>query len=387
MIFYAPFNGEKKKLPGSQEWLQNLAKEAQCVVFALRIPPSTQIKGHSQYFIYPESGWHEMVFLAQKKVAEKLGIPAGKLLITGESSGGSMAQQLCNGNPEKFTAAAWAGGSRYSEEINPRDHAPRLIINTYNCPGESPSRRYGQLLRDQGVAVLNISTPPDFSRVKAEHHALNKIVYQLITAYLSGIAELERNSGGQLPPESEWPVRSAQGEYFPSHEFVAIWNEAQPKKSPPNAKLLAVVIADENEPLLREFIYTLGEYGVKTISVSIQGGEFRNVATQYRKELTEHLKDNALPVICIGIGSEAQIGVIAALQLPQNAIQKFILFDMPLDSPFDERRIAKWHKLNPVTVVSYGNSDIQEFPGIVYLPLTERSNREYAMLLKEATQP
>lgn len=386
MIFYAPFTGEEKRIPGSQKWLQALAKESGCTVFTMQIPAERgDAQDRAKYFIYPESGWHEMVFKVQAAVAKKIGFRPGKLLVTGESSGGSMAQQLCAANPGKIAAAAWTGGSRYLDRIAPDDRIPRLIVNTWNCPGENTSIRYAKELRERGLPALDVRTPPNFKITNADHHAPNPIVYRLLTTYLAGIAALRTANAGEIPPSAKWPERDSAGAPLPSRQFAAAWRDVH-RDAPEKATLLAIVLASENEPLLRDYLWLLRENGAQTVVVPV-GEDFQAETGRLKEQIAGLLNHSALPVFLIGIGPAAQPGVVAALQLPRSGIRRIILFDTPLDSPFPELSVARAVERNPIPVVAYGNDAEGNSPGILFRPLKTRGNQEYEKAVREALLP
>ncbi len=386
MIFYAPFTGEEKRIPGSQKWLRELAKESGCTVFTMQIPAERgDAEDRSKYFIYPESGWHDMVFKVQAAVAGKFGFRPGKLLVTGESSGGSMAQQLCAANPGKIAAAAWTGGSRYLDRIAPDDRIPRLIVNTWNCPGENASIVYAQKLRGHGLPALDVRTPPNFKISSPDHHAPNPVVYRLITSYLAGIAALRNADNGEIPPPAKWPERDSAGAPLPSPQFAAAWREVH-RDAPEKATLLAIVLTSENEPLLRDFLWLLRENGARTVVVPV-GDDLPEEAGRLREPLAGLLSHPDLPVFLIGIGSAAQPGVVAALQLPRGGIRRIVLFDAPLDSPYSELSITRALERNPVPVIAYGNDAIENSPGILSRVLKTRGNQEYEKAVREALLP
>ena len=126
MIFYAIPSGAANRKPGSQPWLQPLAREFNCTVFTLAIRSNLNItEDRRQYYIYREAGWFDVVFDIQEKLAKRFGLPHRKLLLMGESSGGSMVQRIAAAFPDRVAAAAWCGGSRYDlERLKKRRHSP-----------------------------------------------------------------------------------------------------------------------------------------------------------------------------------------------------------------------------------------------------------------------
>lgn len=372
LIFYAPFTGEHSRVPGSQKWLRELARETGCTVFTMRIDSAgSDVPKHN--YIYPESGWHETVFRAQKAVERKRGIPAGKLLLTGESSGGSMAQQLSETNPGKIVAAAWVGGSRYQEKIGDMNNFPRLILNTWQCPGEASSARHAEELRKRGVAALDLRTPPDFKVTKPEHHAPSETAYRFLITYLSGIAELMRVNNGILPPAEKWIDRK-----FPSERFAALWREFHAQAEHP--KSVTILFVGENEPLLRDFTWLIRQAESLPVVVPLQE-DLLQERRHCDRLLPELLKETSLPVNVIGIGSPAQPGIAAALQASSPRIKQIVMFDTPVNSPFEEIAIAVLLKDKETPVIHYGGGEAVS--GVTCRPLSKRGNREYAEAVRE----
>lgn len=132
VVFYAPFNGDAPIISkGLKQWHRYYPETLGYTIFSMTIEANVDIvKDPEQYYIYPESGWHDLVFKVKRQIEQKYHLQEKPLLIVGESSGGSMAQQMAAAHPDKVAAAAWCGGSRYAEfkSANP---VPMLAINTW----------------------------------------------------------------------------------------------------------------------------------------------------------------------------------------------------------------------------------------------------------------
>ena len=218
MIFYAIPSGAANRKPGSQPWLQPLAREFNCTVFTLAIRSNLNItEDRRQYYIYREAGWFDVVFDIQEKLAKRFGLPHRKLLLMGESSGGSMVQRIAAAFPDRVAAAAWCGGSRYDLERLKKDGIPRLVVSTWGCPGETISATYAEQEREAGNPVLFARMPPDPVVNKWYHHGPGPETYRLLQTFLGGMAEQLGRNHGRLPePEPET-------EFLPSPLFAETW--------------------------------------------------------------------------------------------------------------------------------------------------------------------
>ena len=385
MIFYAPFTGEQERIPGTQAWLRKLAKESGCTVYTMRIQASaSESDNRKAYFIYPESGWHDMVFKVQAAVAKKLGFRPGRLMLAGESSGGSMAQQLCAANPEKIAAAAWIGGSRYAEQIDENDRIPRLILSTWGCPGEAASKRYAEELRQRGVVAFDLRTPPNFKLENPDHHAPSTIAYELITSYLAGVAASRVANNGNQPPPAMWQAKSEDGLPVPSREFAVLYDSLG--KDPVNPVCLAVVAGKSDDPLFRDFPHLLRQEGAVVVLMAV-GDNLLKERMLCEERLAKLLQDGryrTLPLFLVGVGGAGQPAAVAALRLGNSRIRQIVLFDTLPDSPFEELSITGSLRESSVPVLLYGASG--EVPGITTRPLLKRGNHEYAEKIREALQ-
>lgn len=392
MVFYGIANGEGTRIPCTQPWLQQLAKEFKCTVFSLGIKTNFDIAGdREKYYIYQEVGWFDIVFDVQRKLAKRFGFPWRKLLLIGESSGGSMVQRIAAAYPDRVAAAAWCGGSRYDVEHMKKDGIPRLILNTWGCPGETASIILAKQERELGNPVLIAQMPPDPTLDKWYHHAPGPESYRLIQEYIGGMAEMLHQNDGQMPK------LNAGEEFLPSTIFAASWQNRfrqipfhkmnqvsimQPYGTKP--KQIAVVFgrtSDESRLQMLDALYWLSH--LETIPLQINIGD--NLIEEQKnavKILDRILKEKEwknLPIIVIGFNEAGLPGAVAALANGNSRIRKIVLYGTACDSPFPELSIIENRKRSqiPILVCSEAASEVvlpnTEFRKFSLMGLTNRS--------------
>lgn len=391
MVFYGIANGEGSKKPCSQLWLQQLAREFKCTVFSVGINTNFDITtDHEKYYIYQEAGWFEVIFDIQAKLAKRFGFPKRKLLLIGESSGGSMIQRITAAYPDRVAAAAWCGGSRYDMSRIKKDNIPRLILNTWGCPGESASKILAQKEKDIGNSVLVASMPPDPTLKQWYHHAPGPESYRLIQEYIGGMAELIFQNGGILPKPSKGT------RLLPASNFATSWKQRflpvsfhgskqvfvmQPYAASP--KQIAIVLGSSNgETRLRmlDALYWFSQKDTIPIQVNVGNDLFseRSMVSKILKLVLEEKEWEGLPIIIIGLDEAGQTGTIAALADGNSRIRKIWLYNCPYDSPFSELSIIKNCKNSsiPILICSEEIENEQSFPHIEFrkFSVSEQTN-------------
>ena len=369
MVFYGVANGEGGRVPCSQPWLRQLAKEFRCTVFSLGIRTNLDIaEDREQYYIYRESGWFGVVFGVQEKLAKRFGFPSRKLLLAGESSGGSMVQRIAAAHPDRVAAAAWCGGSRYDAERSGKGGVPCLVLNTWGCPGENASSAFAERERGIGNPLLFARMPPDPMQEKWYHHAPGPESYRLIQEYLGGMAELLYRNGGRRPE------RKAGEEFLPSALFAASWRNrfrAVPFRGADGvllmephaaeAKCIAVAFGSgsgESRVRMLDALYWLSRSGVIPVQVEISSdllGERRNAAKGLEAVLREE-KWREFPVTVVGFDEAGMPGAVAALANGNPRIRRIVLYGTPCDSPFPELSISENRKRSRIPMLVCGKT-------------------------------
>lgn len=368
MVFYGVFNGEGKRIPCSQAWLQQLARKYNCTVFSLSINSDLSIaEDRNKYYIYREAGWFDIVFSVQKNLAKRFKFPFQKLLLVGESSGGSMVQRIIAAYPDRIAAAAWCGGSRYDMEQMKKDGIPRLILNTWGCPGENASIILAKQERKLGNPVLVAQMPPDPTLNKWYHHAPGPESYRLIQEYIGGIAETLNRNRGQMPE------LKTEKEFYPSLCFATSWQNRFQLKSlyglnrvsliqtctrPKRIAIIVGRMTGESRIQILDALYWLS--CLETIPIKIEIGdnllEERMNASELLKRILSEKKWEKLPVLLIGIGNASLPGVIAALTNGNSRIRKIVFYGTSYDFPFPELSIIKNRKRSQIPLVICGKT-------------------------------
>ncbi len=401
MIFYAPVGGEwRRTKPGAQPWLQRLARENSCSAFTLQISSDIDFTDERKiYYIYPEAGWFDVIFKMQRKIAKRFNLPERKLIITGISAGGSMAQNLIAAHPEKIDGAVWNGGSRYDMPSRKSDHIPRLMINTWGCPGEKPSAELTDQLRQRGVPALFTAIGADPELKLLNHHNPGPDYYFLMEKYIAGLIRLRRENNGKMPPLKEWKHRDGL-DYFPDAEFAEVWRKrltVQPPMDrsglfgvyphPGAGDRLAIVFTEKSNaenPLTLDLFYHLSRRGTVPVSINI-GDDLLGGSVRGRRALAAVMGDERwkkLPVYVVGFGGAGQVAAIEAMRYSGREIKKITLFDTVYDSPFPDISIANHRASSRIPLRIYLNN-IGEFAGRK-IPDTEFLNASSSSLTNQS---
>ncbi|NLF61549.1 MAG: hypothetical protein GX574_10395 [Lentisphaerae bacterium] len=201
MVFYAPYNGEAARLrQGLVSWHRDFALQQGYSAFSLSIEANTVITADpARYYIYPESGWAALVFRIQKHIAAEFGLELRPLIVIGESSGGSMAQQMAVTFPERIRVAAWNGGSRYAPFSGSSD-IRMLALNIWGCPGLERTADMVEEGIEKGFNIRHVVTPPAWNETgRFDQHSTWELSHRLIAAFVLQSPEFERLMSS-LPP-------------------------------------------------------------------------------------------------------------------------------------------------------------------------------------------
>jgi pimeloyl-ACP methyl ester carboxylesterase len=227
IVFYAPFNGDAKRIRKElPRWLRRFATEGGCTVFSLTIEADKEpkhLKDREFYYIYPESGWAELVFAIEEHLRKQFGLSKQKLLVVGESSGGSMAQMMALRYPERIASAAWHGGSRYDHFEAPLS-VRILALNSWCDYALQPTIEMVRQTRIIGQQIDFFALPPVYyDNGRLEAHAPAQLSYDLIYEFT-------------LHPD----VYLEHTKYLPSVDFVK--NEYYEYPVNPSKKHIAILL-------------------------------------------------------------------------------------------------------------------------------------------------
>lgn len=229
MVFYSPYAGARKALEKRPE-LRRYANALGMTIFTVEITTDTKYLGDEQkYYCYAVSGWHEVAIKAREKIMEEFKLENRKMLIVGDSVGGSYAQQIAARYPGLVDAAAFAGGRLFGE-IKKNDIS-WLILSTWECPGMANSQTLAREYALLGMNVLQTETPPILPGGPADHlfhHVPSLAAMNLLEDYLSALRDMRKKNGGRIPPSKDWPVKETilgKDYSFPSAAVAEGWKK------------------------------------------------------------------------------------------------------------------------------------------------------------------
>jgi len=380
IVFYAPYTGDAKTF-FSRPWHRYFPEVLGFTIFTMTIEANTEIANdRKQYYIYKESGWYDIVFKVQKHLTETFGLSARPLFVVGESSGGSMAQQLAELYPNKIDAAAWNGGAQY-EPFKSHSNVALLALNTWGCSGIPATTSLKKQAEQYGIKVLCGEAPP----VKIGHfghHAASDMTYKLIHTFIRDIARLREQNNGKIPPIEKWPVTeiiTGEKQYLPSLDFVALWkqlpHDATNKISngnndeliifPQSGKANCIVFfaqdfESSNLPMLQDNLYFLAQAGSIPITIKLSNDYIKDV-DRLKKALDTILLKNewkTLPIHIIGNGIGGQLAAVAALSNGSKRIMRITTLNTSYEHPFDSLSIAMHRSVSSIPLkMIYGKAD------------------------------
>lgn len=227
MVFYSPYAGARKALEKRRE-LRRYANALGMTIYTIEITTDTKfLNDPEKYYCYPQSGWHEVAMRARQMVIDEFKLEKRKLLIVGDSVGGSYAQQIASRYAGEIDAAAFTGGRLFGEAAG--NDVNWLIMSIWECPGMEASRALAEEYLALGVNVLQTEAPPVFPGNPSGHlyhHTPSRITFEMMEDYLVGVRDLRKQNQGKVPPAAEWPVRETIFEremVFPSAAAAATW--------------------------------------------------------------------------------------------------------------------------------------------------------------------
>ena len=229
IVFCAPYVGEREFF--KREFNNYFVKKLGFTVFSFEFKYDENrsiASGRENWYYYKESGWHDLVFKVQDMLLRDFQLTRKKLLIAGESGGGSMAQQMGVYFPEKVEAVASIGGAAF-DEPKEASNVAWLMINTWGASENRKNDDYQTDCRAIGMQVLRSRTPPVWKdkRERDFRHCPGPEAEELAFIFLKAIVELRDTNEGVLPVKEKWPIaRDINGikYYFPSEEFFNKWN-------------------------------------------------------------------------------------------------------------------------------------------------------------------
>ena len=201
LIFYAPYNGEAKKIRHKlPDWISVFAQTHGYGVFSMTIETDKKhVNDEDTYYIYENSGWHDIIWETAKYLRNEFLISEERLIVVGESCGGSMAQQLTARHPEKILKAGWHGGARYAP-MHLKTKVDMLALSTWGDVSAGATARMVKEAKNNHVNILFFQMPPVFRKNgEIDQHAAGKDSYALITDFILGDLEKVKGRLAKLP--------------------------------------------------------------------------------------------------------------------------------------------------------------------------------------------
>jgi hypothetical protein len=243
LVFHAPYPTESVNL--DQNHHRFYSEVFGFTVFSFSMKASGEdLADPKKCYWYAESGWHDVVFAAQKLIVENYKLKPEKLLISTESAGSNMTQRMALANPDKIRAVALYGGADYMEVKTPTPVA-WLVMHGRGDSTLDASVKLTEQLKAVGSDVIYTPTAPDYlNRGQALYYHVPSIQSRsLQAAYLWAIANKPEMD---LPEKRRqlWPYVSSAKEhglvfdnseagrsrldpldlnYLPGPAFAALW--------------------------------------------------------------------------------------------------------------------------------------------------------------------
>jgi tetratricopeptide (TPR) repeat protein/predicted esterase len=385
IVFYAPYAGEVTPLRNTL--LRYFSEKLGFTIFSLNIKLDLNDIGERQkYYIFNESGWHDIVFIAQEELIHDFNLNPGKLLVVGVSSGGSMAQLLGVHHPDKIDAVAMIGG-HFFEPVDKNSKIVWLALNTWGCPNTPDARQFEEQALSQGIQVLRGETPFIMKSKDGthSHHSPSLFAWKLMQAFIRDVAELREKNNGIIPPVDKWPVSDTanlEKQYLPSEEFASLWNqlphdatamfEAETGSSqehitvkPPSGQVRGIVLFVHDPSFyesthIMDNLYFLTKKDLITVPVKMNDDYFMTLE-KIKKTLDFILKNdkwNNLPVYILGSGDGGMLVAVAALANGNARIKRITTFNSEYIWPFEKLSIATYRNKSQIPLrMLWDNSD------------------------------
>ena len=384
IVLYCPFFKDTMLLKGKLP--RRIAEEFGFSVYTLEIPYRREDIGvRDRYYCFAESGWHNAVFEAQLKLQATFGLEKRRLLVVGESSGGSMAEQIGVTHPDKVDAVAMVGG-HYFDPLK-KNHTAWLSLNTWGCFTIPAERKLQNEAKALDMQVLYAETPPSLGGKDGQyfHHAPSSTAINLIQLFIRDVARLRQENGGIMPLPESWPIsKEIAGEtlHFPSEELADAWSllpiaaaksfaddsrnmDAPVYLEPPHDMKpsgLAFFVHDPSyyeSTIPMDNLYYLASIGIVAASVEIDAYS-RCSFERIKRALDGALKDErykSLPVYVIGSGIGGELAAVAAMLNGSNRIRKISTFNSEYRSPINELSMLAVRSRSELPLMMYFGMD------------------------------
>ncbi len=386
VIFHAPFLNEGGYFKRSfHKWF---IEKAGYTLFSMKIKANRRELGdREKIYNYPESGFHKLVFKAKEQIERKHRIKRRKLLVVGESLGGSMAQMMGVHNETKIDAVGMIGAG-ISDMPKRKSNVAVFSMSTWGDSGAEIVKEYKAEAKKYNNQVLQILTPPCWWRNGTQHfhHSPSETGLKMIQYFIKGVVDLREANKGKLPKHTEWENKiEYNGEtlYFPSAEFAGLWkklqhdkiadlmNRERDKTKPvviypfeQKANKIIIFIHDpdlNNSTYLLDNMYLLVEKGAIAISIEMTDDYFttlKNIKNLINWTL-ETPQWEKYPIYVVGNKCGGMLASVAAFQSDSDRISKVVTINSPYEWPFKDLNPALYHKQSRIKLEAIYSKNTQ----------------------------
>ncbi len=357
VVFHAPYLSEGHYFARPfHRWFFEIAGYT---LFSMQIKCTVnEVDDRNKMYYYPDKGWHDLVFKVKEEIEKKHNLENKKLLVTGESGGGSMAQMLGVHYADKIDAVAMVGG-RFFDSPRGINSVAWLSVSTWGDPGIKQNKMFEGQMKKYNMQVLRAQTPPVWGKKETKHfrHAPSSTALNLIQYYIKAIVDLRTANKGKLPNYTEWGV-SIGDEHFPSEDFAELWNylpheiidDLENPDRDKNKKIILpsltnkankiVIFIHDNDLYssthILDNMYFLAERGCVVYSTEVSNDYFDTIK-RIKSLVTDILANKELdhlPIYVSGSVCGGMLASVATFENPNERIKKIITLNSPFDWPF-----------------------------------------------------
>jgi len=376
VVYICPFRPERKFF--TKEHFKWFPEKGGYTCFSMDIESDPNYNKETEKFdyVYVTSGFPDLVFKVKEIIEDHFGLEKRNILLTGQSAGTCMSQEMVEHFPDKIDAFAGNGGYNNIKIKVKNSGKLKTAFLINNTVGDW----YSQKPKDNPhLQVLRRITPAIWKNKNQNHyhHTASSKSWNLIHLLIKGVIELRAKHNGVLPYYNEWSYKSVNKKgkvfYFPSLEFKKAWDEIpedilddlkyNPKKmakeniyfSPPAPSSVVIYIhskppakkprkpkiyisddgtitveeikPDKSSPLtLQDNLYYLYMQNAAASSVMITENRKESMkrVVKLLKEVMKKEEWKHLPIYVCGVGIGGEMAAVAALRYGEKIEKKRI---------------------------------------------------------------
>jgi tetratricopeptide (TPR) repeat protein len=365
VVFHAPYAGEKNPLNSPHR--RCFSEKLGFTSFSFNMKLDLSFRNDKQkFYIYNESGWHDIVFTAQQKLLNDFNLAPSKLLVVGQSSGGTMGQQLASAHPNKIDAVAATGGDSCTS-VQSRSKVAWLVLNTWGDYYICDAKKLKMQAKSIGIQVLCGETPFILKNKDGTHahHSASPFAWKLMHTFIRDVVALREKNNGVMPLAEKWPVEETinnEKQFLPSEKFASLWKKLPHESTsilankaddshiivmPPSGRARAVILfvhdsSFYNSTHLMDNLYFLAKQNNIAIAVKVSDNHFKTLKKikGVLKLILKKKKWRNLYVYVLGSGDGGRLVAAAALSNNNPRIKRITTFNSKYRWPFE--------KLSPV---------------------------------------